>query len=706
MSCIANWTGRIGSLGTWCLVFGGMALAPGVDVEAAQRWRWSNPMPHGNNIVDVVWSDSWGQAVQVTERGGIYTSDGSGRWIPRDSGTRLALRGVAFLGERAVIVGEAGTVLYGDAPHAFRRGTLRDGPVTDWFESVAASEAMTIAVGDNGAVYSSLDGAVWDRQNSNVEAWLRGVAYGAGTFVAVGEEGTVITSGEGRQWSRVDVGTERSFNRVSFGGGKFLAVGDAGLALMSSDGLNWEAEETGATGDLFGAAVGDGVRLVVGDEELRLFDGGEWGDVLGQAGGPPDWTYYAVLSGPTESLVVGRTGLVVEGFRSGEDAYEWSVQSPSVRSWLFDVAWVEGLFVAVGDRGTVLTSGSGAGWALELVPSALTNAVFLGVGGTTNLVVAVGSQGALLISPNGSTNLTLTNSQGIVVTQEVSTLGVLWHAVQPAPTGMDLQGVTYHAGRYYVTGDNGLVLSSERGTNWTGQSTPTTQFLSGIAGFSGGLAACGKEGALIFSPDGSQWQEVSSGTTNWLYRVRAVNGQLLAVGQNGTILASTNGMDWVRRESGSTEWFQDVVWIDHRYFIVGTAGTVISSDDGVEWEDAGTITGKSLSGAAHDGARLVVVGSEGAILRSPVVPDKTPVEIVEYSRIAGEEADTVRNVFLFGGRMDQRFTLDSLDPSIANGWETGPELEFLDVSGTLIYLETESLSGAAPAEYYRGTLTP
>jgi len=43
---------------------------------------------------------------------------------------------------------------------------------------------------------------------------------------------------------------------------------------------------------------------------------------------------------------------------------------------------------AVGDRATVVTSGNGIDWSLELVPDSVTNSIFLGVGGTTNLLLA------------------------------------------------------------------------------------------------------------------------------------------------------------------------------------------------------------------------------------------------------------------------------------------------------------------------------
>jgi hypothetical protein len=156
-------------------------------------WRWSNPYPHGNNIIDMAYGN--GLAVQVAERGQIYTSVDSQSWIPRDSHTTLALRAVTFLNGRVIITGENGTVLYADAPSDFKLVSLG---TADWLEAVAASPNLLVAVGDNAAIYTSGDGITWQRRNAPFGNWLRGVAFGApagtGTFVAVGETGLVATS--------------------------------------------------------------------------------------------------------------------------------------------------------------------------------------------------------------------------------------------------------------------------------------------------------------------------------------------------------------------------------------------------------------------------------------------------------------------------------------------------------------------------------
>ena len=137
-----------------------------------------------------------------------------------------------------------------------------------------------------------------------------------------------------------------------------------------------------------------------------------------------------------------------------------------------------------------------------------------------------------------------------------------------------------------------------------------------------------------------------------------------------------------------------------------TQGTVLTSTNAVDWTNRGTITLKSLFAAATDSEQLIVVGIEGIILRSQVVPNLTPVSILSYSRFESDDSTTVNNLFLFGGEADQQFTLDSRLAFDTNTWVTGLRLEFYDGSDTFYYLETMPATNAPPQRFYRGTLTP
>ncbi len=671
------------------------------------RWHWSNPLPHGGNVVDMAYSSSLFLGVQVAERGQIYTSDDLSLWLPRESHTTDSLRAVTFFGSRIVITGESGRVLYADDVSDFQFGTLVDGPTDDWLEAAMASASLVVAVGDFGALYTSPDGIIWKRQDSGTSEWLRGVSYGSGAFVAVGREGTILRSTNGTNWVAQVSGVTNHLNRVRYAANRFVAVGDAGVALISTNaGVTWYPENTGAANGLENTCAGGADQIVAGYHEVRLKDDSVWGDELAKTNGPPDWTYYSCIGQSGFFLIAGQSGMQSEGYQTNGTPYFWLTPYDSVRNWLWDVTYASFLYVTVGDFGTVMTSGNGVSWSLEVVPTQATNTTFLGVGGTTNLLLAVGDGGSMIASPNILSNIVVTNATGGAVTQSVSSLGVLWYPVPGVPTTFDLQGVAALSNSVYVvSGAYGTILTSVDGTNWTVRTTPTTKFLSGLTEWPGGLVASGDDGAIITSADGARWTLRASGTTNWLYRVRYLNGILVAVGQNGTLLTSTNGSDWTSRNSGTAYWLNDVTFVDDTWFVVGTFGTVLTSTNLNDWENRGTLTkNKSLYGVATDSKQLATVGVEGVILRSQIIPDLTPVQILAYSRLAETNGTTFENLFLFGGKTDQQFTLDRAGDVEPRIWSVGPPFEIFDPSGVLYYVETVSGTNQPETEFYRATL--
>ena len=98
------------------------------------------------------------------------------------------------------------------------------------------------------------------------------------------------------------------------------------------------------------------------------------------------------------------------------------------------------------------------------------------------------------------------------------------------------------------------------------------------------------------------------------------------------------------------------------------------------------------------------MGVEGAILRSQVVPDLTPVSFLGYSRVTTNGPAT-RTTIPLRGSTDQIFTLDRATNLVDQTWTTGVPLEILDGSGTLYYVETISGTNLPPIEFYRAPLT-
>jgi hypothetical protein len=667
--------------------------------------------------VDIAWDGE--TAIQVTELGQIYTGLGFDGWQPRNSGTTNTLQAVRFFGSRIVFVGANGIAGYSDDGVNFSTSSLN---TADWLVDLAASSNLVVAVGDNAVIFSSSDGAGWSFQTVAPKAglnWLLSVAWGSGMFVTTGENGYVATSPDGAHWTARSSGVTADLTRVVWVSTTnrtdvfpyigFWAVTADGQVLYSTNrGVSWQPFNLAGSSNVFYAVTANAsTGLAVGDSDVRLGTAsGPWRTQTSLSSTPspaPVWTYYAALWDDTNSAyrLCGDDGMMVTGsFTNGN--YLWTEQYPSPRDWLWQVTLAADLYVAVGDNARIMTSQNGVDWEIEAIPltnsvaGSATNTVFFCVGGNTNLLVAAGNHGSLVVSPNNFIPVLVTNLDGTVFTNYVSTQGVIWYALA-APTTNDLNGVCAFGTNFLLVGGNSTALTSSDGTNWNKISVPTTNYLSGVAASPNMVVATGDQGVILSSPDGRTWTKRASGTTNWLFRVRWLNGAFLAVGEMGTLLQSTNGINWSAVTSGTTNWLNDAVTVSNVCYVVGNGGTVLGSANMVTWTNVPSTTGRSLYGAASQNGQLVAAGLQGTILRSQVIPDLTPLIFVSYTQANDQ------NIFLVAGKPDQQFTLDSsLD---LTNWTTGPRLDLIYGSGTLLFITPASTNGA-PAQYFRARLVP
>lgn len=661
-------------------VAAGMVLT-GMGVKGAvPEWRWSHPLPHGNNIVDL--AHRAGVYVQVTELGGIYTSTNRVIWERRELGTRRDVRGVTFLGNRLLVTGESGGAWWSDDLVSFRPAVVEPA-TTDWFEGVAASEALAVAVavGDNGAIYRTRDGQAWARvTGTGIGDWLSGVAYGAGQFVAVGELGVVVSSPDGQVWTRRTTGTTEDLLRVCYGGDRFLAVGRRGVVMVSTNGTAWGADgATGITNTLLAAAVGPGTRLAVGESAVVLRSPiSGWQNHLEDVATPipaPDWTYLAALWDGQRYVAGGRTGVMVEGVQTNLppffSATLWFRLDDSVRNGLWALERLGDTYLAVGERGTVLSSVSGVEWSLESTPVD-GDTILFGVGGSARLALAVGSGGVMLRSPGWSEMVRVTNAvtvgdvtHELVSTHRADLLGVVWEEIEPRPTTNTLQGVGWDGTQFVVVGAQGTVLRSPDGGVWEAGRIPSDSFFSAVVPVEGGWLAGGTAGQLFRSADAVTWEAEVTGTSSWIYRLGAWGDTVVGVGQNGLILTRRGGGGWETRTGGTDEWLTDVARVGAVYYVCGLGGTLLRSVDLENWEPMSLPTRKGLHGLAASGAQLVMGGVEGIVLRGWDPAVREPVAIRAFDHRPGPGAPV--DLFLFEGTPERGFDLEGA--TSFPGWE-------------------------------------
>lgn len=329
-------------------------------------------------------------------------------------------------------------------------------------------------------------------------------------FIAVGQNGIIMTSPDALTWSEQTADEDISTTNLSgiawggmFPNNLFLITSPSGSMVASFNGLQWDV--TYPTLNLYDiswigppAEPGRKFMGVGGSGKIIYSSYNEDGTVLSFV--------EAVIEGPDSPY----SSLSLKSITWGEDLINVGV----------------GRFVAVGDNGEILVSNDGISWRFyknqiiigdETVEVNWTvkdlNAIFWSNG----LYVAVGEEGTILIS------------EGPQFVEEVSevdqevTLVETWNWLE-VDSGIvaDLYGVTWGGGKYVAVGNGGNILYSNDGITWThveGSPLSSGTDLKDITWGYNYFVAVGEWASVIYSGDGVAWTEVVTTQTGTLNSV-------------------------------------------------------------------------------------------------------------------------------------------------------------------------------------------
>ena len=211
-------------------------------------------------------------------------------------------------------------------------------------------------------------GRTWHRQNTGIYENLQGIAaWDAQHAVAAGNHGVILyTADGGNSWKAAQVPKSDNPNklfRVHIFDGVAWAVGEFGSLLRSDDkGATWTRameEKDRAWNDI--CFRGQNGWLV-----------GEFGTVMRTTDGGATWTENELenkvsLMGvefrdDQNGVAVGLTGTLMV---TSDGGATWRDVPPLTREHLLDIAWDENRWVAVGDKGVMVTSDAAASdWKL------------------------------------------------------------------------------------------------------------------------------------------------------------------------------------------------------------------------------------------------------------------------------------------------------------------------------------------------------
>jgi hypothetical protein len=343
------------------------------------------------------------------------------------------------------------------------------------------------------------------------------------------------------------------------------------------------------------------------------------------------------------------------------DNWQWRNPLPQGNP-LSAICYGNGLFVAVGYYGTVLTSIDGQKW-LSALSGTTDNLVGITFG--NGLFIAVGGNGTILKSQDGRTwvatilegryprGIAYGNGTFVVCCYDGTILsspdGERWTEkrlmVSPLRgiaygNGMFVTvggGVDYHGGQIIYTW--GIYFTSTDGVSWTGNQMPGGPPYNGVAFCEGSFVltvfggpeddnclgvAYGNgifvktDGSRIFnSHDKITWTEISSGTTNGLFGITNVDGTLVAVGVRD-VLKSSDGINW---QENPIEYTLTAIAYGNGTYVAINDPNICTSLDGTTWKckrSEAILTGVSfcnnaffITGWTLDSSNVIITSSDG-----------------------------------------------------------------------------------------------
>jgi hypothetical protein len=306
------------------------------------------------------------------------------------------------------------------------------------------------------------------------------------------------------------------------------------------------------------------------------------------------------------------------------------------------ITFGDGLFVAVGEAGNILTSPDAVNWTL--VKSFVNEQLFgvaSGVINGTNYFVAVGGNGVILRSSDG----------------------LNWTFARAKDWSRDLFCVAYGGGAFVIGGVNKVTKTSDlknwkdaevsRQDEWRESMTAITY---GSGKFVATTALHSHDGRghrrIIQSNDGEKWDTVLGRSGEWWYRYSCVAYSsefgFLISGHHANDPAGNQDYDgysqsnfwhegafdanhgsWVHvAKPDATGWTERLTkpydrnmfgatFADGVFVTVGNSGTAQLTTDATVWQEVNTGTNRRLRGIAFGNGRFVAVGNDGVIVQSP-----------------------------------------------------------------------------------------
>jgi hypothetical protein len=267
------------------------------------------------SIGNVVYGD--GKWVICGSKGTILTSEDCITWQKQQSSTSEDIKSIAYGNGMYVGVGWNNTLI--TSPDAVRWTSLQFS-LDYYYDKIIFANGVFVIGGssddeqaDNGVIFRSTDGLLWDKVASKLPMNPRIIAYGDSGFLATypnNFDSTIFTSKDGKTWIQQKTSISLyGIQKITYGNGIYVASGNDQIAI-STDGINWEKQCSGSICSLGNITYGDGKFVASVPESSFIYyssDCKEWSRTRINNTGP---YFGAIAYGNNQFLLLAGGGLL------------------------------------------------------------------------------------------------------------------------------------------------------------------------------------------------------------------------------------------------------------------------------------------------------------------------------------------------------------------------------------------------------------
>ncbi len=271
----------------------------------------------------------------VGDNGSSWRSSDGITWTAVTTPTAGQLNGVVYGLNKFITIGAGGFIAYTADLSSTGTWTQASSNTTSSLNALASNGAIVIAVGDNGTILRSDNGASWSQASSTTSQHLYGISYsGSGVWSAVGAQGTLLTSSDsGVTWKAATANTSNALrataaqtssvtsNGSTTIGYTIVAVGDKGTVLRSTDGgSTWATQTSGTTANLL--AVSQSSSQTTGSTTNNQWVAtGSGGTVIRSTDGMTWTSSTSTTPSNLYALISGYLGKIVAAGQAGVGVY-------------------------------------------------------------------------------------------------------------------------------------------------------------------------------------------------------------------------------------------------------------------------------------------------------------------------------------------------------------------------------------------------